>query len=197
MDDPGGIVRNTDDQDLREQFQRIEASLGTVEQHADPAVLAAVQEIVQTLLGYHAAGLARLVDALDANARERLVEDELVSSLLVLHGLHPLSLEARVRRALESVRPALHGGDVELIDIIDGGVRVRLHSGGHTCASSGQTIRQAIEQAVHAFAPDVTGLVIESHPAGQRPSETFIPVEQLLHVRTRNVSPLENASCSD
>jgi Fe-S cluster biogenesis protein NfuA len=190
-------VTTTDDQDLREQFQRIEALLGTVEQHADPAVLAAVQEIVQTLLGYHAVGLARLVEALDADARDRLVEDELVSSLLVLHGLHPLSLEARIAKALESIRPALHGGDVELIDIVDGGVRVRLHSGGHTCASSGQTMRQTIEQAVHAFAPDVTGLVIESDPAGQRPAETFIPVEQLLQVRPKNGQPLENASCSD
>lgn len=190
-------MTNTDDQELREQFQRIEALLATVEQHADPAVLAAVQEIVQTLLGYHAAGLARLLEAVDANARDRLVDDELVSSLLVLHGLHPLSLEARVARALESVQPALHGGNVELVDIVDGGVRLRVHSGGHTCASSGQTMRQAIEQAIHAFAPDVTGLIIDSDPAGQRPAETFIPVEQLLHIRPRNGQPLENATCSD
>ena len=39
------------------------------------------------------------------------------SHLLLLHGLHPVPLEARVRAALDEVRPYLesHGGDVELL----------------------------------------------------------------------------------
>ena len=48
--------------------------------------------------------------------RPALAGDELVEHLLLLHGLHPVSVEERVREALDGVRPYLgsHGGDVEL-----------------------------------------------------------------------------------
>ena len=56
-------------------------------------------------------------------AMKALVDDELVASLLLVHGLHPDDLEHRVDVALESVRPFLaqHGGDVELLDIDESG----------------------------------------------------------------------------
>ena len=56
---------------------------------------------------------------------DELGQDELVGSLLLLHGLHPLSLEARILQALEKIRPYLgsHGGNVELVSVDeDGGV---------------------------------------------------------------------------
>ena len=44
----------------------------------------------------------------------RLLEDDLVASVLLLHGLHPDDIETRVLRALDKVRPSLqsNGGDV-------------------------------------------------------------------------------------
>ena len=46
----------------------------------------------------------------------------MVGGLLMLHGLHPLDLETRVRQALDQVRPYLrsHGGNVELLGVSDG-----------------------------------------------------------------------------
>ena len=52
-----------------------------------------------------------------------------MASLLLVHGLHPYSVETRVEQALASVRPYLgsHGGDVELLGVSDDGlVRLRL-----------------------------------------------------------------------
>jgi hypothetical protein len=48
-----------------------------------------------------------------------LAQDQLISNLLVLHGLHPLDFETRVLNAIESVKPrlGLHGGSVELIGV--------------------------------------------------------------------------------
>jgi hypothetical protein len=40
---------------------------------------------------------------------ERLLKDELVEALLLLHGLHPQSLEERIERALLELRPRLSG----------------------------------------------------------------------------------------
>src|SRR5205085_705530 len=65
------------------------------------------------------AGLAHLGEAGTAGApvRDALARAAVVSGLLLLHGLHPLGLEARVLQALDQVRPRLrsHGGGVELL----------------------------------------------------------------------------------
>ena len=54
-----------------------------------------------------------------ARSSDQLTGDELVASVLLLHGLHPVDLETRVRGALEKTRPYLksHGGNVELVGI--------------------------------------------------------------------------------
>ena len=95
---------------------------------------------------------------LDACAR-----DDVVGGLLLLHGLHPLDLEARVRQALEQVRPYLrsHGGNVELLGVGDGVVRLRLEGSCHGCPSSAVTMKQTIEEAILAKAPDVTAVEVE------------------------------------
>ena len=49
------------------------------------------------------AGLGEPGQALIAS----LADDDLVSNLLLLYGLHPLDLETRVSQALEQVRPYL------------------------------------------------------------------------------------------
>jgi Fe-S cluster biogenesis protein NfuA len=89
--------------------------------------------------------------------------DGLIGSLLLLHGLHPVDLETRVRLALDKVRPYLrsHGGNVELLDIADGAVRLRIQGSCHACPPSAQALQQAIEEALYEVAPDVTALEVE------------------------------------
>ncbi len=64
----------------------------------------------------------------DRRVLDTCAGDEVVAGLLLLHGLHPLDVETRVRQALESVRPLLrsHGGNVELLEVREGVVRLRL-----------------------------------------------------------------------
>jgi Fe-S cluster biogenesis protein NfuA len=174
-------VTTSDDRELQQRFQRIESLLRDVEKKADPAVLAGVQDIVQTLLEFHAAGLQRLLDLLGPEDAQRVAREELISSLLLLHGLHPLGLEARIRQALDSVRPMLrsHGGEVELVRIVDGSVFLRLQGSCHGCGSSTHSLRQALEQAVLGIAPDVAGLEIDTPEESREPATTFIPLEQV------------------
>ncbi len=72
-------------------------------------------------------------------------------------------MEARVHQALEAVRPYLHshGGNVELLGVEDGIVRLRLHGSCHSCPSSAVTMQQTIEEAIYGKAPEVTAVEVE------------------------------------
>src|SRR4051794_16503892 len=144
---------------------RVEALL----ERADPAAL----ELAGALLELYGEGLGRLVDVLAANdadgAMARAVAaDDVVSHLLLLHGLHPVPVEGRVRAALDEVRPYLesHGGSVELVGGHDGGATLRMEGSCKGCPSSTLTLRHAIEESVFKAAPDVERVEAEDAPAG-------------------------------
>jgi Fe-S cluster biogenesis protein NfuA/nitrite reductase/ring-hydroxylating ferredoxin subunit len=125
-------------------------------------------ELVQAELDLYGEGLARVVAHVadrdeDGALARALAGDELVSHLLLLHGLHPVALEQRVHGALAEVRPYLesHGGDVELLGIEDGVVRLAMRGSCDGCASSTMTLKLAIEDAIAKAAPDVEAVVAE------------------------------------
>jgi Fe-S cluster biogenesis protein NfuA/nitrite reductase/ring-hydroxylating ferredoxin subunit len=135
------------DQDARELVARIDAMLD----RADDGCT----ELVAALLELYGEGLARVVARVPDPAA--LADDELIAHLLLLHGLHPRPVEARVRDALDEVRPYLdsHGGDVELLAVDEGAVRLRLQGSCKGCPSSAATLKLAIEDAIRKHAPDV------------------------------------------
>ena len=142
-------------------------------------------ELVQSLVELYGEGLARIV-AHDPECVAGVAGDELVSHLLVLHGLHPVPLEDRVRGALDEVRPYLeqHGGDVELLGIDAGVARLRLQGTCNGCPSSTATLRHAIEDAIQRVAPDIDEIEAEGAvpaPTGLLQIELACP--PALHAR--------------
>jgi Fe-S cluster biogenesis protein NfuA len=188
-------VSSGDDAAFRSQMQRVEGLIQAVDRFPDPAARATTQEIIQTLLDYHGAGLARIFEHLaeagetGQAVRARLAEDELVGSLLLLYGLHPLDLETRVRQALERVRPLLrsHGGNVELLGIAGGAVQLRMEGSCHSCPSSAATLRHTIEEAIYAAAPDVTAVEVDGAETPGPGTASFVPVEQVTLLRGNTV----------
>jgi Fe-S cluster biogenesis protein NfuA len=65
------------------------------------------------------------------------------------------------------MRPYLdsHGGDVQLVGIEDGVVRLQLQGSCSGCPSSAITLRHGIEEAIHRAAPDVAAIEAEDAPA--------------------------------
>ncbi|MET8779256.1 NifU family protein [Nocardia sp. NPDC004654] len=120
------------------------------------------EELVREVADLYGAGLERIVGMLDDAALERLAGDDLIASLLLVHGLHPHDVATRVRTALDSVRPYLgsHGGDVSLIEIEDGIVRLELAGSCRTCPSSSVTLELAVEDAVRAAAPEIEAIEV-------------------------------------
>jgi Fe-S cluster biogenesis protein NfuA len=164
------MASTLDAREFPSRLQRLDALLRQLEHQADPAALASFQEILQTVLDLHGAGLDRLLaqvaEAGDASQAvlDFCAEDEVVGGMLLLHGLHPLDLEGRVRQALDGVRPYLrsHGGNVEVLAIRDGVVHLRLRGSCHGCASSAATVKQTIEQAIFGRAPEIVAVEVEN-----------------------------------
>jgi Fe-S cluster biogenesis protein NfuA/nitrite reductase/ring-hydroxylating ferredoxin subunit len=174
-----------DDREARARAERIDELLGELEGLEEPA-RGIASELVQGLVELYGEGLARVVAHLDGRA-QALVGDEVVAHLLLLHGLHPVPLAERVRGALEEVRPYLgsHGGDVELLGVEDGVVRLRLDGSCNGCPSSAATLGLAIEDAVRKAAPDVER--IEAEGAVERaPGPPLLQIEVSDAVRREN-----------
>lgn len=150
---------------LRAAGDRIEQLLGQLRAAVEPEVWVRIEEVVGLVTELYGAGLGHVVELGDSSLVDRMVEDELVASLLVLHGLHPDDLPARVERALASTRPYLasHGGDVELLelDAMSGSARLRLLGSCDGCPSSSATLRNAVEQAIAEAAPEIARIEVE------------------------------------
>ena len=160
---------------------------------AGPVARERAEELVRLVVELYGAGLERLLElahdagALDDRLVGALAADELVASLLLVHGLHPYGVRERVERALDDVRPYLgsHGGDVRLLDVTDDGVvHLQLLGSCDGCASSAVTLELAVEDAVRAAAPEVVRIDVDA-PSTQA---AVIPVEQ-LRVRLRADEP--------
>jgi Fe-S cluster biogenesis protein NfuA/nitrite reductase/ring-hydroxylating ferredoxin subunit len=146
------------------------------------------EELVRLVTDFYGAGLERLLDLLHEQGRldeqvlAALAADDLVASVLLVHGLHPYSVETRIEQALESVRPYLgsHGGDVQLLGVSEEGVvGLRLLGSCDGCPSSSATLKLAVQGAVEAAAPEISSIEVQT-PAADRPSGPLVAVDALL-----------------
>jgi Fe-S cluster biogenesis protein NfuA len=156
--------------------ERIEELLASLRARGGTAAVTA-EELVRLLVGMYGDGLAAIMAAVAEEGEpgravmDRLAADPLVEGLLLLHGLHPLDVDARIQRALDQVRPYLgsHAGGVQYLGVSDGVARLRLEGSCHGCPSSTVTVRLAIEGAVQDAAPEVTEVVVEGMTAPPEP----------------------------
>ena len=165
-------------------MQRVEELVETIEASADPNIRSAALELVQTLMDFNGAGIERMMDiTADAGAAgyaifDDFARDDLTASLLLLYGLHPLDIETRINQAIEKVRPSLslHEGDVEVLGISEGVVKLRLKGSCDGCPSSAATLKHTIEEAIYAAAPDVIGIDVEGVVVETAESNGFVQI---------------------
>ncbi|MEV6654371.1 hypothetical protein [Streptomyces sp. NPDC051219] len=155
--------------------RRVEEVLDRLTDGGDQEACVAAEELVRVLMDFYGAGLARIVALLDVPAARTpgggalggLLADELVSSLLVLHDLHPEDTTTRISRALDSVA----GHTVEMVSFDDatGTLRLRSAAGsGCGCPSTGAAAQQAVEDALTCFAPEVTKVELDAAAAADK-----------------------------
>ena len=174
-----------DDALVRNEVEAVEGLLGGLEELPDSQARAQALEAVGGLLRLYGEALRRIVDVVAPipAVADAVAGDELVSHLLLLHGLHPATLEERVAQALEEVRPYMgsHGGGIELVEVTDGVARVRLEGTCNGCAASTLTLKLAVEEAVLRAAPElhaVEAVEEEVAAAGPAADGPVLPVIQ-------------------
>jgi Fe-S cluster biogenesis protein NfuA len=175
-----------DDKDFQAKIQRIGELVRTLEDIPDAESRTSAKTLVQLILDLHATGLERALEIVaqagDSGLRtiDDLGRNPLVSSLLVLYGLHPLDLESRVEQAVDKIRPQVRkgGGELELLGINEQVVRLHLQVTGHSCGSTAKTLKALVEGALYEAAPDMRTLSIEGidDEAG---ASGFVPLGKL------------------
>ncbi len=70
-------------------------------------------------------------------------------------------MREKIEAALDGVRPSLRadGGDVELVDVKDGVVSVRLTGACGSCPMSTMTLKMGVERVLRQEVPEIKGLV--------------------------------------
>ncbi len=96
--------------------------------------------------------LLQLMDAVHRPGLELIVagdhEDPIAQALLSMYDLVPLGDQIEVEEALDEIRPYIesHGGGLELLDVEDGVVHVRMSGACNGCAGSAITLRRGVEE---------------------------------------------------
>jgi Fe-S cluster biogenesis protein NfuA/nitrite reductase/ring-hydroxylating ferredoxin subunit len=148
------------------------------------------EQLVREVTDLYGGALERMLGmAVTANPEllDAFAADDLIASLLLVHGLHPHTVERRIEEALESVRPYLgsHGGDVHLLEVAGEVVRLQFAGSCKSCPSSAVTLELAVEDAVRAAAPEISSIEVVAAEASESTS-AVIPADSLMsRVRTQ------------
>ena len=164
--------------------QRLSELVAALDGLADQTAASLARELLQRVLELHGAALSRIIATIGADRQgssllESLARDDAVAAVLLLHGLHPRSLEQRIDDALRRLhaRLAVQGMAVDGVEIVVDRVRVRLRLADTALWRNAQAdqIRREVEQAVLAAAPDLGSLEIDGLPA----AITLVPVSSI------------------
>ncbi|MBV8073157.1 MAG: hypothetical protein JO270_24875 [Acidobacteriaceae bacterium] len=170
----------------QEWLDRIEELVRRVQALGDPNARAAAVDLLQAVLAFHAAGLERFIeiaaacDAPDKSTIERAAQDDLTSSMLLLHGLHPDDLHTRITRALEKLQEVFGslGARLSLLAVEEAVVRLRFDSARPW---AGAPVRTTIENAIFQAAPEISSVILEGLKEPAPPG--FVPVSDLIGSR--------------
>jgi Fe-S cluster biogenesis protein NfuA len=168
--------------EFQKQLESIAELVRRIEAAADPSVRADARKLVESLMSLHGRGIERTLEIISAagdtgqSIIDRLGRDEMVASLLVLYGIHPLDFETRVNQGIEKAHAFLkpHAAELQPLRIDGGAVHLRLTVKAQGCGSNPAALKEAVEELIYESAPDVTLLIIE----GADP-QSFVPIAAL------------------
>ena len=160
--------------EFHEAVAELDTLVRTLERDGDERALI----MLELIDAVHRPGIAALAEG---NA-----EHPAAQALLAMYALLDADDAELVEEALEQVRPYIHshGGEVELLAVEDGVVRVRMSGACHGCAASAMTLRRGIEEALRAGYPGLREVVAEE-PAGA----TLLQIDDLRRPVFADVDP--------
>lgn len=159
----------SDDAHLQAEAADIERLLGELTALVSAPVRQRIDGLLRRIVDLYGAGLGRALQvargagADEGRLRELVCADELLGSLLVLHGLHPLDTHERVQRALVSVRRELDLPDDGLVlaGIEDDVVHLQARGSIGGGAMSDRVAEGVIRRVLEAAAPEIATTRVE------------------------------------
>lgn len=175
--------------ELQAESARIETLLAELRELVPLPAWQRVEDVLRRVVRLYSVGLGRaLAHARRAGAAgpeldEQLCKDDLLASLLVLHGLHPQTTEQRIQRALAALRAELHLADDALVvtTIADGVVHLHAAESIGGGAMSHGLAESMIHRVLETAAPEITSIVIAGLPRPHDPT--------LVQLRTPRSAP--------
>jgi len=167
-------------------LDRLEELLADVESLDEP-VRDRVFELLDGIDAVHRLAITGLADSLGDELPALRSRDVAVDWLFSAYGVGVDDVDA-ADAALEQVRPYLHehGGEVEVLGVQHGVVRVRLSGACSGCTSASQTLRHGVEEALREGLPGfVTMDVAPDDGAAAHPP----PTQVLLQITARPADP--------
>lgn len=167
----------------QEWVDKIEELARRAESIPDANARALTIDLLRAVLDFHAAAIERMLDiTFEAGPAgegiiERIAADDLVSSALLLHDLHPDDLETRVKRAVQKLDEMFRslGAKLSLIAMEPGTVRLHFES---QRAWPGTPVKDSIEKAILQAAPEIGVVFVEG--VKEPPAPGFVPISDLL-----------------
>lgn len=148
--------------------------------HIEEPLRSEIFELLDGIDALHRAALARLADALDAATVQALRERD--PALRWLFDAYSVGIDefAAADAALESVRPYIHshGGEVEVLSVDAGVVRLRLSGTCSGCTASAVTLQEGVERALREGFPGFVVMEVEEDAAPPHP-----PPQPLLQIQ--------------
>ncbi len=165
--------------DLDKLLDQLEQLLEQVETF-EPDVRESVFTLLDGIDAIHRMALQRLATTLGpAAVAELRGADPAVEWLLDAYGVG-VDEAAAADAALDSIRPYVegHGGDVTLVEAVDGVVTVRLSGACAGCSASAVTARAGVEEALREGMPGFRLLHVEEDaaPAHEPPGPTLLQI---------------------
>ena len=168
--------------ELNRHGKRVQELIAEIDDVTDANTRELLQECMQEVLAFYGLGLGRVLEVAKGvsggqDVYDKLVHDGIVRGLLLIHGLHPVPLESRLREALEKVRPYMesHGGNVELLSLENDVAHLRLVGHCKSCPSSAVTLELALKQAIEEACPDLLSFECEGVAEAAKSDEVHVP----------------------
>jgi Fe-S cluster biogenesis protein NfuA/nitrite reductase/ring-hydroxylating ferredoxin subunit len=183
----GMTANNTE---LEELAKEVDKTLALVQGQGPEAQKPALA-LKDAIEAFHKLGLTRIIQRLKNDSRGKellfeLVDDPVVYALFAMHGLVREDLGTQAARVLDMVRPYMqsHGGDVELVEVREDTVVVRLSGSCNGCSMSAVTLRNTVEEAIREHLPQIRNVeVAPNEPeSASAKSSGFVPLGSIAGV---------------